>query len=61
LKEADPIEKAEKDFWKIVDDEKRKRDKKAAAAAAAEEKLAAESGATAQAENAADTTAQKVE
>ena len=30
LKEADPIEKAEKDFWKIVDEEKRKRDRKAA-------------------------------
>ena len=31
LKEADPIEKAEKDFWKIIEDEKRKRDKKTAA------------------------------
>jgi hypothetical protein len=30
LKEADPIEKAEKDFWKIIDDEKRKRDRKTA-------------------------------
>ena len=29
LKEADPIEKAEKDFWKIIDDEKRRRDRKA--------------------------------
>ncbi len=28
LKEVDPIEKAEKDFWKIIDDEKRKRDRK---------------------------------
>jgi len=28
LKEMDPIEKAEKDFWKIIDDEKRKRDRK---------------------------------
>jgi hypothetical protein len=28
LKEANPIEKAEKDFWKIIDDEKRKRDRK---------------------------------
>jgi hypothetical protein len=28
LKEADPLEKAEKDFWKIIDDEKRKRDRK---------------------------------
>jgi len=30
LKEMDPIEKAEKDFWKIIDDEKRKRDRKTA-------------------------------
>lgn len=30
LKEADPIEKAEKDFWKIIDEEKRRRDKKGA-------------------------------
>jgi hypothetical protein len=30
LKEANPIEKAEKDFWKIIDDEKRKRDRKTA-------------------------------
>ncbi len=30
LKEADPIEKAEKDFWKIIDEEKRKRDRKTA-------------------------------
>ena len=28
LKEANPIEKAEKDFWKIIDDEKRRRDRK---------------------------------
>jgi len=28
LKEGDPIEKAEKDFWKIIEDEKRKRDRK---------------------------------
>jgi hypothetical protein len=28
LKEADPIEKAEKDFWKIIDEEKRRRDRK---------------------------------
>ena len=31
LKEADPIEKAEKDFWKIIDEEKRRRDKKGGA------------------------------
>ncbi|CAF0762156.1 unnamed protein product [Didymodactylos carnosus] len=43
LKEADPIEKAEKDFWKIIEEEKRKRDRKtvlsdeASAAQAAEE------------------------
>lgn len=30
LKEADPIEKAEKDFWKIIDEEKRRRDRKTA-------------------------------
>ncbi len=30
LKEADPIEKAEKDFWKIIEEEKRKRDRKTA-------------------------------
>jgi hypothetical protein len=30
LKEGDPIEKAEKDFWKIIDEEKRKRDRKTA-------------------------------
>jgi hypothetical protein len=28
LKESDPIEKAEKDFWKIIEEEKRKRDRK---------------------------------
>ena len=28
LKEMDPIEKAEKDFWKIIEEEKRKRDRK---------------------------------
>jgi hypothetical protein len=28
LKEGDPIEKAEKDFWKIIEEEKRKRDRK---------------------------------
>lgn len=30
LKEMDPIEKAEKDFWKIIEEEKRKRDRKMA-------------------------------
>jgi hypothetical protein len=29
LKEGDPIEKAEKDFWKIIEEEKRRRDRKA--------------------------------
>ncbi len=28
LKESDPVEKAEKDFWKIIEEEKRKRDRK---------------------------------
>jgi len=28
LKEGDPVEKAEKDFWKIIEEEKRKRDRK---------------------------------
>ncbi|CAF3414406.1 unnamed protein product [Rotaria sp. Silwood1] len=55
LKEADPIEKAEKDFWKIVEEEKRKRDRKAAATG---EKTTADTGETAQAEEAANTTAQ---
>jgi len=28
LKEGDPVEKAEKDFWRIIEEEKRKRDRK---------------------------------
>jgi len=28
MKEGDPIEKAEKDFWKIIEEEKRRRDRK---------------------------------
>ncbi|CAF3700183.1 unnamed protein product [Rotaria sp. Silwood1] len=46
LKEADPIEKAEKDFWKIIEEEKRKRDRKVIA----DEKAAAESGAVTEGE-----------
>lgn len=30
MKEADPIEKAEKDFWKIIEEEKKRRDRKTA-------------------------------
>jgi hypothetical protein len=28
LKDSDPVEKADKDFWKIIEEEKRKRDRK---------------------------------
>ena len=28
LKESDPVDRAEKDFWKIIEEEKRKRDRK---------------------------------
>ena len=37
LKEADPIEKAEKDFFKIVEEEKARRKKKMDTGAAKEE------------------------
>ena len=58
MKEADPIEKAEKDFWKIIDEEKRRRDRKGGVV---DDKGASEGGAMAQAELAANTTAQRVE
>ncbi|CAF1270672.1 unnamed protein product [Rotaria magnacalcarata] len=54
LREADPIEKAEKDFWKIIEEEKRKRDRKAVAD---DEKPAAETGVVTEGEGAATTTA----
>lgn len=28
MKESNPIDKAEKDFWKIIEEEKRRRDRK---------------------------------
>ncbi|CAF0850563.1 unnamed protein product [Adineta steineri] len=53
LKEGDPIEKAEKDFWKIIEEEKRRRERKALG----DDKGAGEGGAMAQAEQAVHPTA----
>lgn len=78
MKESDPIEKAEKDFWKIIEEEKRRRDRKTVLVryflsppfslmisklffSQGDEKAAAEGGAMAQADSAANATAHKAE
>jgi hypothetical protein len=58
LKESNPVEKAEKDFWKIIEEEKRKRDRKTVLG---DEKAAAEASAMAQADVNANATANMVE